>query len=510
MAHDACTPDPLDQGYPEAELVIGLVCAVGVDYAKVSEYLSKILPSFGYRANVLRVSSFIRESAARLGINVELHDKPEELRLSDYMDAGNMIRKETKRCDFFATVAAAALASSRSSDGQGAPTPLLRRVHVILTLKRPEEVEVLRRIYGPGFFLVGLFAEEHERLDYLMNERNVSKDKALKLIARDLEDEDREFGQRTRDTFHLADVFVELQKNRYKQELKRFLQLVFGHPHTTPTPEEFAMYQASAASLRSGQLGRQVGAAIVNERGDLIAVGCNEVPAPGGGGYWPSAKNDHRDHTLGEDSNDKRKEEIILDVLARLKAAELLSDEKAEQLLDPTSVLRKSLLGDITEFGRAVHAEMDALLTCARGGASTLGGTLYTTTFPCHNCTRHVIAAGITKVVYIEPYPKSQAGPLHKDAIRIEDSVAGKQKPGARDSRIPFKPFIGIGPRRYFDLFSMSLGAGYPLERKTKAGETVPWSASKDAKPRIAMAPTSYLQREILASKTIYSIFNPK
>ena len=197
-------------------------------------------------------------------------------------------------------------------------------------------------------------------------------------------------------------------------------------------------------------------------------------------------------------------------MLARLKAAELLSDEKAEQLLDPTSVLRKSLLGDITEFGRAVHAEMDALLTCARGGASTLGGTLYTTTFPCHNCTRHVIAAGITKVVYIEPYPKSQAGPLHKDAIRIEDSVAGKQKPGARDSRIPFKPFIGIGPRRYFDLFSMSLGAGYPLERKTKAGETVPWSASKDAKPRIAMAPTSYLQREILASKTIYSIFNPK
>jgi hypothetical protein len=52
---------------------------------------------------------------------------------------------------------------------------------------------------------------------------------------------------------------------------------------------------------------------------------------------------------------------------------------------------------DITEFGCSVHAEMEALLACARSGRSARGAILYTTTFVCHNCTRHIIAAGISK-----------------------------------------------------------------------------------------------------------------
>ena len=101
---------------------------------------------------------------------------------------------------------------------------------------------------------------------------------------------------------------------------------------------------------------------------------------------------------------------------------------KIMKLIDPSiseddargkarEVLKATGLFDITEFGRAVHAEMDALLSCSRTGRSTRGGTIYTTTFPCHNCTRHIIAAGIKKVVYIEPYAKSKAFSLHQDAI---------------------------------------------------------------------------------------------
>jgi Cytidine and deoxycytidylate deaminase zinc-binding region len=165
------------------------------------------------------------------------------------------------------------------------------------------------------------------------------------------------------------------------------------------------------------------------------------------------------------------------------------------------------LLWDITEFGRAVHAEMDALISSARNGVSPARSTLYATTFPCHNCTRHIIAAGLTRVVYIEPYAKSLASSLHDDAIRVEDSVV---KPGGKkkkDRRVPFEPFIGVGPRRFFDLFSIMHGAGYRIERKV-SGKTREWDPGKDAKPRIPMAPSTYLQREILASKVVYSIFN--
>ena len=38
------------------------------------------------------------------------------------------------------------------------------------------------------------------------------------------------------------------------------------------------MFHAHAASLRSAQLGRQVGAALLSDLGDVIAVGANEVP----------------------------------------------------------------------------------------------------------------------------------------------------------------------------------------------------------------------------------------
>jgi deoxycytidylate deaminase len=423
------------------------------------------------------------------------------------MDAGNKIRKKTNRCDFLALVAASRLASSRAGALSEKPEPLSRISHIILTLKRPEEVETLRRIYGAGFFLVGVFATEQERLSSLMNLRDMSRGEATGLIGRDLEDEDKDFGQRTRDTFHRADVFVALQGNRYQRELRRFLQLVFGYPYSTPTRDEFGMYHACAASLRSAQLGRQVGAAILNDEGDLIAVGCNEIPAPGGGSYWEGKEPDYRDHVLEEDSNDKRKAEIIKDIVKRLANGEMFSASVRRQQAE--MLLRRSLLWDITEFGRAVHAEMDALLSCGRSGVSPRGGVLYTTTFPCHNCTRHIIAAGIKRVIYIEPYAKSQAAALHEDAIRVEDAITKKSRT-AKDCRVPFEPFIGVGPRRFFDLFSMTLSAGYPIERKTKLGKVRDWKPRLDSKPRIPMAPSSYLQREVLASRDVYSIFKSR
>jgi deoxycytidylate deaminase len=321
MPHDAEDAPVFTLEYPYAEVVIGIVCAGGADYTKISEFLVRTLPTFGYRANVLKVSSFISETAKSLNLRLRLSARPEARRLKDHMDAGNKIRKETDRCDFFALIAASRLASSRKGAASDKPEPFSRVAHIILSLKRPEEVETLRRIYGTGFFLVGVFATEQERLDFLMDERDVSKAEAVRLIRRDLEDEDKDFGQRTRDTFHRADVFVELQGDRFKKELRRFLQLIFGYPYSTPTHDEFGMYHAYSSSLRSAQLGRQVGAAILNSQGDLIAVGCNEVPSAGGGSYWEGQEPDHRDHVRKEDSNDMRKTEIIKDIIDRLRKA---------------------------------------------------------------------------------------------------------------------------------------------------------------------------------------------
>lgn len=52
----------------------------------------------------------------------------------------------------------------------------------------------------------------------------------------------------------------------------------------------------------------------------------------------------------------------------------------------------------------ATHAETNAVSFAARQGISTEGGTLYVERSPCVDCARLVIAAGIKRVVYSEPY----------------------------------------------------------------------------------------------------------
>ena len=54
---------------------------------------------------------------------------------------------------------------------------------------------------------------------------------------------------------------------------------------------------------------------------------------------------------------------------------------------------------------RAVHAEQNAITFAAKHGISVKGAELYTTDFPCLNCARMIVNAGIKKIYYQNPYP---------------------------------------------------------------------------------------------------------
>jgi len=51
-----------------------------------------------------------------------------------------------------------------------------------------------------------------------------------------------------------------------------------------------------------------------------------------------------------------------------------------------------------------IHAEMNALLYCAKEGISVKGCTIYATHFPCLNCTKALIQAGIKKLYFKNDY----------------------------------------------------------------------------------------------------------
>ena len=460
--------EPASLRYSDSELVLGIVGAVGADLQSFDKILRQRISLFNYKANPIRLSEFLEE----IDLGIKLKKSPEAARLDTYMTAGNKARELEERGNILALYAAHKINSARKGDHEPQP----RTVHIIRSLKHPDEVRALRQIYGGGFFLIGVFATEKERVAYLTEDLGCTPAEAKKLMKRD-EDEQKKFGQKTRDTFQLADVFIPVSQ---KDPLWRFLDLVFGTPSETPTKDEYAMFLAFSAALRSADLSRQVGAVIMSANGEIIATGANDVPKSGGGLYWPG-KGDQRDWKRGRDENEKRRDTLIIEVMKKFDSQ---SEKEAELLNRGRELFAGSALMDIMEFGRAVHAEMEALLSAARSGISPVDGTLYTTTFPCHNCAKHIVAAGIRRVVYVEPFPKSRAVDLHGDSITLTDSK----------NKVKFEPFSGIGPRRFFDLFSMGLSSGSKIERKQN-GEAVKFERSS-AQLRVPMLPTSYIERE--------------
>ena len=499
------------------EVVFGFVYPVGTNANPVIQAFRDHLKQYNYKTSEFRVSDVLRS----LDLDITFDDSSAFEIADALIKAGNLAREKAQEDGILAVMAISKIAEEREEDEQQRPTARTRVAQLVRSLKRPEEVAIFRDVYRSGFYLIGIANNDDSNHNYLEAQKGMTSVETDSLIRRD-ENEDLSHGQRTRDTFSLADVFIQADESHYPKQVERFIDLVFGHPFVTPSKEEHAMFLAYASAARSAQLGRQVGAAIATPEGDVLAVGMNEVPSPAGGSYWEGDPNDSRDHKQKIDSNAQQRDAIVTSIVESLKEKspniiqipelihgvldELNLDrrhanleaiiermrKKAPGLLDPVKTkeaVADSDLRQITEYGRAVHGEMDAILTCARLGISIKGKYLFVTTFPCHNCTRHIIASGIKKVYYIEPYPKSKALDLHSDAIRFDDNnVEG-------DNRIPFVPFVGVGPRRYLDLFSLQLSTGRDIERKDAQNRpNIP--LKQDRLPRSQMIPLSFLERE--------------
>lgn len=476
----------LQNKFSETELVIGIVNPVGTESNRVLEPLRDRLRILGYQCEDIRVSELLPTPSSR---------EDWYIRTTEYMKAGDEIRKETGNNAILAAGVADQIKSRR-------PKGWARTAYIVNSLKHPAEVEYLRRIYGNGFYLIGIHADVVRRHDYLVNDKGVSQAHADNLIRID-EDEKADYGQKTRDTYHLSDFFISLGNNNdyIKNTLQRFLELLFSNPFRGPTFDEFSMFMAFSSSIRSSDLSRQVGA-VITANYQIVATGANDVPRPGGGQYWTEINPESgeaydvpggKDYKKGSDSNKLAQTEIIEEITSQLMESLAVDNSKRKAI---EKIVKNSRISDLTEYGRVVHAEMNALLSCARAGIATDRATLYCTTFPCHNCAKHIIDAGIERVVYVEPYPKSRAFELHSDAITPKTESVD----ASNTTNVLFEPFTGVGARRFLDLFSISLGAGSKIKRKDKNGYILEWDKN-NAPARTPLLPKSYLDVEGAASE---------
>lgn len=456
------------------ELFIAVVAAIGTEVGMVCDELRIGLAKYDYSVHPLRLSNYLAEESGA----ADFRDKPYDEQVWDAMSAGDRLRASWGRGDALALHAVGEIVAKRKRTSPPMrtqpelPEYLERYAFLIRSLKTPDELETLRSIYGPRLIVIAAYSPKDKRREHLARRIAASRgndDPATwvhspdELMRRD-EKEDRARGQAVSDTFHRADFFIRgWDQAVISEDVERTLEILFGSPFRTPTRAEHAQFIAAGAALRSAELSRQVGAALTTPSGSIVAVGTNEAPNFGGGSHWEEDGPGNRDFEIrGIDSNREQFDELTARLTAQVDARlativaahdggdtrirRALEAARAEIRAELPSQLRNGGLKDLTEFGRAMHAEMAALLDAAGRGVPVKGATLHTTTFPCHNCARHIIGAGITRVIFIEPYTKSRAEQLHADSATItrSDDVSGK---------VVFEPFVGVAPRRYLEMF---------------------------------------------------------
>lgn len=139
-----------------------------------------------------------------------------------------------------------------------------------------------------------------------------------------------------------------------------------------PSWDEYFMLLAQTTKLRSSCLRAQVGAVLVVER-QIIATGYNGAPAG-----TPNCL------------------------------------EVGCQLIDNHCL-------------RTVHAEQNAITQVAKRGASSSGSILYCTHRPCIHCTKLLINAGVSKIVYAEDYRGEDEESLFASELLAQAGVEVQQ-----------------------------------------------------------------------------------
>lgn len=463
------------------ELVFALSGPVGSGLQFVKDALCAELEARSYEVVHLKVSSLFEQEATRQGVGTPtLNDGPPEFRrIWQLQDLGNLLRSSLGE-DLGAQLAIKAVTLDRVQRNPGESNIEAikpgRVAYIVDQLKHPREAQLLRSVYGNLFYLLGVLCGYERRKGNLTS--RMAADYAERLIHRDRAESDKN-GQQLDKTLKLADFFVSSTHHNtemLKTPIRRLLGLVHGDNGITPTRKEKGMYAAYSAALQSACLSRQVGAAIVDRHGNIISTGCNDVPRGGGGLYEAGISPDHRCVFWegGICFNDQRKD-LLRDSIRTVLQDAGASASDAARFAD--AIRKDTGIKDLIEFSRAVHAEMDAIVRVARrGGPSISGAFLFTTTYPCHNCARHIVASGIRAVYFIEPYEKSLASALHHDSIEHEPSGDLDWDSATPSARVAFLHFEGVSPNRFGDLFFAA------SDRKNEFGRAIlhaPGTAAK-------------------------------
>jgi len=463
------------------ELFFGICSPIGSLKENVIETLKyDLYVKYGYDVEVIKLSNFIDKYKINDSDKKEILTEPDKSKIfNNYLEKiskGNIIRKNQNNT-ILAEMAIQEIHLSRLQEAKniGIDKPTSedfksrRKCYIIDSLKTTDELKLLRKVYTDNFYQISVFSSLNDRKENLKN-KGFNAEEIVRII--DIDDKQNlEYGQNVRGTFVDGDFFIRISEENIpdlNRKIERYLNLIFESAIVTPTIEELSMYNAKSASGNSACLSRQVGACIIDKNNNLLSTGWNDVPKYGGNLYTTSGTSlDNRCYNKGYCSNDAHKERLVENIIDGFLSNEEIKVIFKNDLGELNNVLlekiKKSIkdtkVKDLIEFSRSVHAEMHAIIQGSQTtGDKMIGGKLFCTTYPCHNCARHIVAAGIEEVYFIEPYVKSLCLSLHSDSMTENEREVNKVK---------ILMFDGVAPRRYLTFFTNF------AERKDNKGKLI-------------------------------------
>jgi dCMP deaminase len=247
--------------------------------------------------------------------------------------------------------------------------------YVIDGIRNPMEAKELQAL--PEFYLVGISASPETIVKRVLSRKRegdklTKKDILEKLDIEKGKDQPKD-GQQVAKCLEMVNFLIvnEGNLNEVKEKIEHFLGIIHGT--TRPTFDEVFMGNAVNWAQRSTCLRRKVGSVIAKDNQQLTA-GYNGAPRT-------------------------------------MKHCAELGGCLREKMGIPS--------GQCHEICRGTHAEQNAITQAAKFGINIEGGTLYCNTHPCSICTKMIINAGITKVVYDSDYDD----PLSKEMLGEQSAL---------------------------------------------------------------------------------------
>lgn len=287
---------------------------------------------------------------------------------------------------------------------------------VVDGIRNTGEIEHLRDRYGYRFTLVSVLSSQEARWERIGEVAYTAKSLTeLDFHQDDTRDRNEEtpWGQEVELCIDQADVSIDnpddLTLRNYRKKVLEFVDLITGAKPRPAKREEVLMHIAYGASHSSKCLKRHVGAVVVDPSGQVIGLGYNENPL-----------------TTNPCVEEPTYENRCFRDIVRNKHFKDLGERgvRCPKCGEPLSVITgppwrcgscatNGVKTNLEAFFfpdramnwcTAIHGEAWALTAA---GERARGGTIYTTTFPCMQCSGKIVQAGIKEIWFTEAYPDS-------------------------------------------------------------------------------------------------------